>query len=149
MAKQKNLAEKGAAQDEIERLSRAAGLRMTGPRKAVIRIIAETDDHPDIEELHRRAQVVDPSISLSTVYRNVKQLEDIGAIARHEFGDGRARVEPAGKRHHDHFIDLDSGEVIEFRSPEIERLQAEIAARHGFDIVHHRLELYVRKRARD
>lgn len=115
---------------------------MTGQRRIIARVLGEADDHPDVEELYRRAAAVDARISLSTVYRTVKLLEDQGIVERHEFGDGRARYEHASRQHHDHLIDMRSGAVTEFQSDEIERLQAEIARRLGFRLVHHRLELY-------
>jgi Fur family transcriptional regulator, ferric uptake regulator len=118
------------------------GLRMTGQRRVIAGVIAEAVDHPDVEELHRRAAAIDDRISLSTVYRTVRLLEDTGIIARLDLKDGRARYEQASEQHHDHLVNLRTGEVIEFRSDEIERLQAEIARRLGFRLVDHRLELY-------
>ncbi|WP_245280536.1 MULTISPECIES: Fur family transcriptional regulator [Chelatococcus] len=115
---------------------------MTGPRRVIAKVLGDADDHPDVVELHRRAAAVDERISLSTVYRTVKLFEDKGIIERHQFGDGRARYERAPKEHHDHLIDMNTGDVIEFHSEEIERLQAEIARRLGYRLVHHRLELY-------
>lgn len=130
------------AGNEIEKLCRAHGLRMTGQRRVIASIIAEAQDHPDIVELHRRATLIDANISLSTVYRTMKLFEDQGIIERHQFGDGRARYESAPTEHHDHLIDLKTGKVIEFQSDEIEALQAEIARKLGYRLVHHRLELY-------
>ncbi|MFC7395698.1 Fur family transcriptional regulator [Chelatococcus sp. GCM10030263] len=127
----------------IEQSCREQGLRMTGQRRVILRVLDETSDHPDVVELHRRATGIDPRISLATVYRTVKLLQDKGILERHSFGDGRARYEPAAEVHHDHLIDVESGKVIEFRSDEIEKLQEEIARRHGFSIVSHRLEIYV------
>ncbi|WP_188612753.1 Fur family transcriptional regulator [Chelatococcus reniformis] len=115
---------------------------MTGQRRTIARVLGEAADHPDVEELHRRAAVLDERISLSTVYRTVKLLEDQGIIARHEFGGGRARYERAARAHHDHLINIRTGEVIEFQSGEIERLQAEIAKQLGYRLVHHRLDLF-------
>lgn len=115
---------------------------MTGQRRVIARIISEAEDHPDVVELHRRAQSVDARIALSTVYRTVKLFEDGGIIERHEFRDGRARYEQAPHEHHDHLIDMTTGNVVEFRSEEIEQLQAEMARRLGYRLVHHRLELY-------
>jgi len=120
----------------------AKGLRLTGPRRTIARVIGEAPDHPDVVELHRRAASIDARISLSTVYRTVKLFEDQGILARHAFRDGRARYESAEGEHHDHLIDLTTGKVVEFRSEEIERLQREIAGRLGFRLVDHRLELY-------
>lgn len=118
------------------------GMRMTDQRRIIARVLDSADDHPDVEELHRRAVVQDPKISISTVYRTVRLFEDIGLIERHDFRDGRSRYEPVSEEHHDHLIDLKSGAVIEFHSPEIEALQERIAREHGFRLVDHRLELY-------
>lgn len=126
----------------LEELCAARGMRMTGQRRVIARILDESEDHPDVDELHRRAVNVDPRISISTVYRTVKLLEDTGVIARHAFRDGRSRYETVPAEHHDHLIDIKSGRVIEFRSPEIEALQERIAREHGFKLVDHRLELY-------
>lgn len=126
----------------IEEACIAKGMRMTDQRRVIARVIASAEDHPDVEELYRRASAVDPNISLSTVYRTVKLFEDSGIITRHAFGDGRARYEQIPDAHHDHLIDLRSGRVVEFQSEEIERLQAEIARRLGYRLVDHRLELY-------
>jgi Fur family transcriptional regulator, ferric uptake regulator len=123
---------------------RAAGVRMTKQRLAIIRVLADTDTHPDANEIFHLAFAADPSISLSTVYRTMRILEERGAIQRHAFDDGRARFEHADSAHHDHLIDIETGKVIEFRSEKIERLQAEIAAELGYDLVRHRLELYGR-----
>lgn len=127
---------------DIERACKERGLRMTGQRRIIAQVLAEMDDHPDAEELHRRAMQLDARISLSTVYRTVRLLEDAGILARHEFGDGRARYERAARQHHDHLIDIRTGAVIEFQSEEIERLQAIIARELGYRLVRHRLELY-------
>lgn len=129
---------------EIQRRCADHNLRMTGQRRVVLRVIAAATDHPDVEELHRRAQAIDPAVSLSTVYRTVRRLEAIGLLQRHEFNAGRSCYEVTPRRHHDHLIDLESGRIIEFRCPEIERLQAELARRHGYLIVDHRLDIYVR-----
>lgn len=126
----------------IEEACVSKGMRMTDQRRVIARVIAAAADHPDVEELHRRANAVDANISLSTVYRTVKLFEDSGIITRHAFGDGRARYEPIPESHHDHLIDLRSGQVVEFQSEEIERLQAEVARRLGYKLVDHRLELY-------
>lgn len=128
----------------LEQACRDKGLRMTGQRLTILSVLARADDHPDAVELHRRAAQLDPGISLATVYRTVKLLQDKGILARHAFADGRARYETAEGEHHDHLIDLESGRVIEFHSAEIERLQDEIARRLGFKIVSHRLEIYAR-----
>ena len=126
----------------IEQRCLARGLRMTGQRRVIVRVLSEADDHPDVEELHRRASAVDPRIAVSTVYRTVRLLEDSGIIARLDLRDGRARYERTPEIHHDHLVNLRTGEVVEFQSEEIERLQAEIARRLGFRLVDHRLELY-------
>jgi Fur family ferric uptake transcriptional regulator len=124
---------------------RRAGVRITRPRKVLLEILAEAGDHPDAMEIFQRASAVDRTISLSTVYRTMKLLETMGAIHRHAFEGGPARFEQASGRHHDHLIDLDTGDVIEFHSKRIEELQDEIARSLGYEIVHHRLELYGRK----
>ncbi len=126
----------------IERMCAAKGMRMTDQRRVIARVVEDAEDHPDVEELYRRAAAVDARISISTVYRTVKLFEDAGIIARVDFRDGRSRYEPAPDEHHDHLIDLRSGKVIEFRNEEIEALQALIARRLGYRLVDHRLELY-------
>ena len=126
----------------IEALCAAKGMRMTEQRRVIARVLAESDDHPDVEELFRRCAKVDDRISISTVYRTMRLFEDAGIIERHDFRDGRARYEPSSDAHHDHLINLRSGEVIEFQSEEIERLQAEVARKLGYRLVDHRLELY-------
>ena len=117
------------------------GLRMTEQRRTVARVVGESEDHPDVEELYARASAVDPRISLATVYRTVKLFEEAGILEKLEFGDGRARYEDAERDHHDHLIDVNSGTVIEFVDPEIEALQERIAARLGYRLIGHRLEL--------
>ncbi len=126
----------------IEAQCAARGMRMTEQRRVIARILAQSEDHPDVEELYRRCAAVDDRISISTVYRTVKLFEDAGIIERHDFRDGRARYEQMRESHHDHLINLRTGEVIEFQSEEIEKLQAEIARRLGYRLVDHRLELY-------
>jgi Fur family ferric uptake transcriptional regulator len=126
----------------LEEMCLAKGMRMTEQRRVVARVLEAATDHPDVEELYRRASAVDPRISIATVYRTVKLLEDAGVIARHDFGAGRGRYETIPDEHHDHLIDLRTGDVIEFRNEEIEALQQEIAKRLGFRLVDHRLELY-------
>ena len=115
---------------------------MTDQRRVIARVLDAATDHPDVEELYRRASVIDQRISIATVYRTVKLFEDAGVITRHDFGAGRARYESIPEEHHDHLIDLRTGEVIEFRDEEIERLQQAMAERLGFRLVDHRLELY-------
>jgi Fur family ferric uptake transcriptional regulator len=126
----------------IEAQCAAKGMRMTEQRRVIARVIAGAADHPDVEELYRRCAKIDEHISISTVYRTVKLFEDAGIIERHDFREGRARYEQIPDAHHDHLINLRTGEVIEFQSEEIERLQAEVARRLGYRLVEHRLELY-------
>ena len=132
----------GTDRSNIEALCAAKGMRMTDQRRTIARVLAQAADHPDVEELYRRCAKVDDRISISTVYRTVKLFEDAGIIERHECRDGRARYEQLRESHHDHLINLRTGEVIEFQSEEIERLQAEVARRLGYRLVDHRLELY-------
>jgi Fur family ferric uptake transcriptional regulator len=127
---------------DIEALCATKGMRLTEQRRVIARVLATSGDHPDVEELYRRCSAIDDRISISTVYRTVKLFEDAGIIERHEFRDGRARYEQMPETHHDHLINLRTGEVIEFQSEEIERLQAEIARKLGYRLVDHRLELY-------
>ena len=126
----------------IERLCLDKGLKMTEQRRVIARVLSEAADHPDVEELHQRAAAADPRISIATVYRTVKLWEEANILERHDFGDGRARYEEAPEVHHDHLIDIKSGDVIEFRNEDIERLQHEVAERLGFRLVGHRLELF-------
>ncbi len=118
------------------------GLRLTEQRRVIASVLEDADDHPDVEELYGRVTAVDPRISLATVYRTVKLFEEAGILDKHEFGDGRARYETADREHHDHLIDMQTGEVIEFVDPEIERLQEKIAERLGYRLKGHKLELY-------
>jgi Fur family transcriptional regulator, ferric uptake regulator len=138
-----NSVEDGGLKSLIEKKLAESGLRLTGQRKVIAQVLSQATDHPDAEEVHRRAQRVDPRVSLSTVYRAVARFEAAGIVEKHAFKDGRARYETGGRQHHDHFIDARNGTVLEFRSPEIEALQAEIARRHGFRIVDHKLDIYV------
>jgi Fur family ferric uptake transcriptional regulator len=128
--------------DRIEKICISKGLRMTDQRRVIARVLSSSDDHPDAEELHRRASAEDPRISLATVYRTVRLFEEAGIIERHDFRDGRSRYEEVGDEHHDHLIDLKSGEVVEFVNEEIEQLQEAIARKLGYKLVDHRLELY-------
>lgn len=128
--------------DRIEKICIEKGLRMTEQRRVIARVLSMSHDHPDAEELHRRASAEDPRISLATVYRTVRLFEEAGIIERHDFRDGRSRYEEVGDDHHDHLIDLKSGEVVEFVNDEIERLQEAIARKLGYKLVDHRLELY-------
>lgn len=133
---------KDESRSRLEVLCAEHGLRMTGQRRVIARVLSEARDHPDAEEVHRRAHLVDPNISLSTVYRTVNLLEKKGILERHAFGRGRGRFEEATRDHHDHLIDIGTGRVIEFHSAEIERLQEKIARELGYTLVGHRLELY-------
>ncbi len=128
--------------DTIIARCEAKGLRMTGQRRTIAQVLQDSDDHPDVEELYARASALDAGISIATVYRTVKLFEEAGILERLEFGDGRARYEDAERDHHDHLIDMNSGEVIEFVDPEIEALQEKIAAKLGYRLKGHRLELY-------
>ena len=128
--------------DRIEKLCIDKGMRMTDQRRVVARVLSLAHDHPDVEELYRRAQAVDPHIPIATVYRTVRLFEEAGIIERHDFRDGRSRYEEVPDSHHDHLIDVQSGRVIEFRNEEIERLQRRVAEELGFELIDHRLELY-------
>jgi Fur family ferric uptake transcriptional regulator len=128
--------------DRIEKLCIEKNMRMTEQRRVVARVLSLATDHPDVEELYRRAHEIDPHISIATVYRTVRLFEEAGIIARHDFRDGRSRYEEASDTHHDHLIDMRSGQVVEFVDEEIEKLQALIAQRLGYRLVDHRLELY-------
>jgi len=128
--------------DRIEQLCAARGLRMTDQRRVVAKVLSSSQDHPDVEELYRRASEIDPNISIATVYRTVRLFEEAGVVERHDFGDGRSRYEEAGEDHHDHLIDMKTGRVIEFFDAEIEALKAKIAERLGYRLIGHKLELY-------
>jgi Fur family ferric uptake transcriptional regulator len=131
------------AASRIEQLCVEKGLKMTGQRRIIAKVLSEAVDHPNAEELYRRASAIDPCISIATVYRTLRLLEEQQILERHEFGDGRARYERVDDhKHHDHLIDIRSGKVIEFESSEIEALQREIARRHGYRLTGHRLELF-------
>jgi Fur family ferric uptake transcriptional regulator len=132
----------GAWPVTIENLCVEKGMRMTDQRRVIARVLSDSHDHPDVEELHRRAHAVDPHISIATVYRTVRLFEEAGIIARHDFRDGRARYEEQPEVHHDHLIDMKSGKVVEFVDEEIEALQHAIARKLGYRLVGHRLELY-------
>jgi len=127
---------------KIEELCIKKGLRMTEQRRVIARVLSEAQDHPDVEQVHRRAVEVDPRISIATVYRTVRLFEEVNILERHDFGDGRARYEEVPESHHDHLIDVESGKVIEFRNEQVEKLQREIAEKLGFKLVDHRLELF-------
>lgn len=127
---------------DIEALCAAKGLRITEQRRTIARVLSAAVDHPDVEEVHRRAATIDPRISIATVYRTVRLFEEAGILERHDFQGGRSRYEAAGDDHHDHLIDIETGRVIEFHDAELEELQRRIAARLGFRLVDHRMELY-------
>ena len=133
-------------ESRIERLCIERGLKMTGQRRVIARVLSDASDHPDVEELYRRAAALDARISIATVYRTVRLLEEKGILERRDFGGGRARYEPTEHGHHYHLIDIDTGKVIEFQEPEYERLMQKIAERLGFDLVSLRLELFGRRR---
>lgn len=126
----------------LEQLCEQLGMRMTDQRRVIARVLSASDDHPDVEELHRRSVAVDPRISIATVYRTVRMFEENGILSRLDLGDGRARYEEMPEAHHDHLIDTRSGKIIEFNDPELEALQDRIAARLGYKLVDHRLELF-------
>ncbi len=132
----------GEMTSRLEQLCTQKGLKMTEQRRVIARVLSDASDHPDVEQLYQRASEVDSRISIATVYRTVKLFEEASILERHEFGDGRARYEEVPDQHHDHLIDMKSGEVIEFRNDEIERLQHEVAKLLGYRLVGHRLELY-------
>ncbi|MGB7374090.1 Fur family transcriptional regulator [Pontixanthobacter sp.] len=127
---------------DLEQLCAERGLRITEQRRVIARVLSESDDHPDVELLHERASAIDTKISIATVYRTVRLFEEAGILDRHDFGDGRARYEAAPEAHHDHLIDVESGDVVEFVDPELEALQKVIAAKLGYRLVDHRMELY-------
>ena len=126
----------------LERLCIQKGMKMTGQRRVIARVLSESEDHPDVEAVYRRASEHDPKISIATVYRTVRLFEEASILDRHDFGDGRARYEEVPEEHHDHLIDIRSGRVLEFQDTEIEQLQERIAERLGYKLVGHRLELY-------
>ena len=127
---------------DLEALCAERGLRITEQRRIIARVLSESEDHPDVEQLHKRASAVDPKISIATVYRTVRLFEDAGILDRHDFGDGRSRYEATPEAHHDHLIDVETGRVVEFVDPELEALQRQIAEKLGYRLVDHRMELY-------
>ncbi len=131
-----------APPSRIEEVCVQKGMKMTGQRRIIARVLSEADDHPDVEEVYRRAIRLDPRISIATVYRTVRLFEEADIVERHDFGNGRSRYEEVTEEHHDHLIDIQSGRVVEFQNEEIEELQRQIAKDHGFRLVGHRLELY-------
>ncbi|MEM7568709.1 MAG: Fur family transcriptional regulator [Pseudomonadota bacterium] len=130
---------------DLQALCTERGLRMTEQRRVIAQVMSDADDHPDVEELYRRSIEIDPRISIATVYRTVRLFEEAGIVERHDFRDGRSRYEPASDDHHDHLIDLETGQVVEFHNEEIEDLQRQIAAKLGYELIDHRMELYGRK----
>jgi Fur family transcriptional regulator, ferric uptake regulator len=130
------------SETSIESRCAECGLRMTGQRRVIAQVLSSATDHPDVEEVHRRAHAIDSRISLSTVYRTLKLFSAKGILERHDFGHGRGRYEAAPREHHDHLVDIDSGRVIEFSNSDIEALQERVARDLGFELVGHRLELY-------
>ena len=140
-----------SALSRIERLCQEKGLKMTEQRRIIARVLSDSDDHPDVETVYQRATEIDPKISMATVYRTVRLLEEASILERHDFGfgDGRARYEEIPDQHHDHLIDVETGEVVEFQNEEIERIQEEVAHKLGFRLVDHRLELYAVRLDRD
>lgn len=128
----------------LERICEEKGLKMTEQRRVIARVISDAEDHPDVETVYRRATEVDPRISIATVYRSLKLFEDANVLVRHDFREGRARYEETGS-HHEHLIDIESGEVIEFFNQELERMKERVARELGYELVDHRLELYGRK----
>jgi Fur family ferric uptake transcriptional regulator len=126
----------------LERLCQDKGLKMTEQRRIIARVLSDSADHPDVEALHRRANAIDPRISIATVYRTVRLFEEANILARHDFGDGRSRYEEMPSDHHDHLVDMQTGRVVEFRNEEIEKLQRKVAQELGYRLIDHRLELY-------
>ena len=127
---------------DLEQLCADRGLRITEQRRVIAQVLSNSEDHPDVELLHKRASEIDPRISIATVYRTVRLFEEAGILDRHDFGDGRARYEAAPEAHHDHLIDVETGKVVEFVDPELEALQRQIAEKLGYRLVDHRMELY-------
>jgi len=133
-----------AEMTRLERLCEEKGLKMTEQRRVIARVISDAEDHPDVETVYRRATEVDPRISIATVYRSLKLFEDANVLVRHDFGEGRARYEETGE-HHEHLIDIETGQVLEFFNAELEKMKERVARELGYELVDHRLELYGRK----
>ncbi len=127
---------------DIEEKCISKGVKLTGQRKIIARVMSEAEDHPDVDVLYNRVTKIDPKISIATVYRTVKLFEEAGILAKHDFKGGKARYEEISESHHDHLIDIKSGEIIEFVDDEIEKLQKKVADKYGYDLVDHKLELY-------
>lgn len=136
------MSEAGESTSRVERVCIEKGLKMTGQRRVIARVLSDAEDHPDANEVYLRATSIDSRISMATVYRTVRLFEELQVLERHDFGDGRARYEEASGEHHDHLIDVKSGQVIEFSNDQIERLQHAVAKRLGYRLVGHRLELF-------
>ena len=128
--------------ETIEQKCISKGVKLTEQRKIIAKIMSESDDHPDVDELYNRVSKIDPKISIATVYRTVKVFEEAGILAKHDFKGGKARYEEMRESHHDHLIDVKTGEIIEFVDEEIEKLQKKVADKYGYDLVDHKLELY-------
>ena len=128
--------------ENIEQKCLAKGVKLTDQRKIIAKVMSESNDHPDVDELYNRVSKIDPKISIATVYRTVKLLEEAGILAKHDFKGGKARYEAMIESHHDHLIDVKTGEIIEFVDDEIEKLQKKVAEKHGYTLVDHNLELY-------
>ena len=143
------MTDKHATASTLEKLCLEKGLKMTDQRRVIARVLSEADDHPDVEQVYQRASAIDGNISIATVYRTVRLLEEASILQKHDFGDGRARYEELPHEHHDHLIDVETGEVIEFQNQEIERLQKLVAEQLGFTLVDHRLELFGRRKKAD
>ena len=127
---------------DIEQKCISKGVKLTGQRKIIARVMSEAEDHPDVDELYNRVKIIDSKISIATVYRTVKLFEEAGILAKHDFKGGKARYEEISESHHDHLIDVKTGEIIEFVDDEIEKLQKKVAEKYGYDLVDHKLELY-------
>ena len=134
--------------ETIEQKCLAKGVKLTEQRKTIAKIMSDSQDHPDVDELYRRASKIDSKISIATVYRTVKLFEEAGIVAKHDFKGGKARYEELNEGHHDHFIDIKTGEIIEFVDDEIEKLQQKVAEKYGYKLVDHKLELYGIKKSK-
>ena len=128
--------------DSIEQKCIDKGVKLTDQRKIIAKVMSESDDHPDVDELYKRVSIIDSKISIATVYRTVKLFEEFGILTKHEFKGGKARYEALNESHHDHLIDVKTGEIIEFVDEEIEKLQEKVAEKYGYELVDHKLELY-------
>ena len=135
--------------ETIERKCITKGVKLTDQRKVIAKVMSDSNDHPNVDELYKRVKIVDPKISIATVYRTVKLFEESGILAKHDFKGGKARYEELNESHHDHLIDVKTGEIIEFVNEDIERLQKKVAEKYGYDLVDHKLELYgVKKKSK-